>query len=84
MYVLRFGKPFRISETIDQKLIEKYNKLHPDKKIELEEEALACFFDDQEFIAFLKNELDNGYELQSDSSIEIIEYDEKKRASNIS
>lgn len=78
MYVLRFGKPFRISETIDQKLIEKYNKLHPDKKIEWGVDALACFFDDQEFIAFLKNELDNGYELQSDSSIEIIEYDEKK------
>ena len=77
MYVLRFGRPFRISETIDEALLEKYNKLHPDKKIEWED-ALACVFDDQEFITFLKNELDSGYELQSDSSIEIIEYDEKK------
>ena len=77
MYVLRFGRPFRISETIDETLLEKYNKLHPDKKIEWED-ALACVFDDQEFITFLKNELNSGYELQSDSSIEIIEYDEKK------
>lgn len=78
MYVLRFGQPFRISETIDEALLEKYNKLHPDKKIKWGKDALACVFDDQEFIAFLKKELDNGYELQSDSSIEIIEYDETK------
>lgn len=77
MYVLRFGTPCQISFTIDRKLREKYNELYPDKKID-RKGALACFFDDQEFIAFLKNELDNGYELQSDSSIEIIEYDEKK------
>lgn len=78
MYVLRFGKPFCVSYTIDKALLEKYNKLHPDKKIEWPEDALACVFDDQEFILFLKNELENGYKLQSDSSIEIIEYDETK------
>lgn len=78
MYVLRFGQPFRVSHSIDTALLEKYNQLHPEKKIQFGQEALACVFHDQEFISFLKNELDNGYELQSNSVIEIIEYDETK------
>ena len=77
MYVIRYGKPFKTSETIDIDLLDKFNGLYPDKKIK-PNTCLASTFADQDFIRFVLSEIHSGYKLKSNSLLEIIEYDENK------